>query len=152
MTVATLHCQRDLCSKPLPSTPVSSVRNDSIVSGMDFCSAECRVKEARVRKQRERRRLRLDHQRRFERDIQRKYGMTLADWAAMFAQQKGKCAICQHEMSGKKTCVDHDHRTGAVRGLLCNDCNHGLGKFKDNVDNLLRAVEYLAAGSSKAAA
>jgi hypothetical protein len=60
----------------------------------------------------------------------------------MFAKQRGLCAIC-HEESDNRFSIDHDHNDGKVRGLLCSECNLGLGKFKDNVDNMLRAIDYL---------
>jgi hypothetical protein len=82
-----------------------------------------------------------------------RYGITQADYDAMFARQGGRCAICGSDsnfvtikrLDGKPAnfAVDHDHDTGKVRGLLCHGCNQGLGKFKDSVELLRLAVAYL---------
>jgi len=68
----------------------------------------------------------------------------------LLAAQDGRCAICGatrgHRSRYDKVCrlaVDHDHRTGKVRGLLCNNCNRGLGRFKESIKNLESAVRYL---------
>ena len=63
---------------------------------------------------------------RWERILQRKYGITAEDYSYMLEQQQGGCAICFQ-----------------VRGLLCGRCNVGLGNFGDNVDNLEAAIDYL---------
>ena len=66
--------------------------------------------------------------------------------AALLDAQNGGCAICGYRF-GQKTGdmkVDHDHSTGAVRGLLCDLCNRGLGMFRDSQDNLTKAISYLA--------
>lgn len=89
--------------------------------------------------------------------LQRYYGLTISEYAQMFADQNGLCAICKKpetaKLPGRKTkkdqkavrdlSVDHCHKTGAVRGLLCNQCNHMLGAVDDNENVLLSAVEYL---------
>lgn len=68
----------------------------------------------------------------------------------LFVVQKGKCAICKAHQSKikKKLCVDHDHTTGKVRGLLCGKCNTGLGFFKDRIENLSGAILYLKLNST----
>lgn len=80
-------------------------------------------------------------------NLKRLYGLTLEDFNRILLQQDNKCAICPHEhLDGHKSTilhVDHDHITGANRGLLCKKCNTGLGEFKDNIQWLLNAVEYL---------
>lgn len=68
-----------------------------------------------------------------------RYGITLADYDQMLADQGGKCAICERELSLD---VDHDHDTGEVRGLLCRGCNMRLHAF-ENVEWRDRAMAYL---------
>lgn len=76
--------------------------------------------------------------------LKKKYGLTLEQYQQMFENQNGKCAICQEEEKGRLLPVDHDHSNGKVRGLLCGNCNRGLGLFKDNKDLLQKAANYLA--------
>jgi len=64
----------------------------------------------------------------------------------MFEEQGFKCMICQEasiKPYTKHSHVDHCHKTGKVRGILCKDCNLGLGRFKDSVESLERAIDYL---------
>lgn len=67
----------------------------------------------------------------------------------MLIKQEGKCKICGREIllfgeSKHRTAhVDHDHSTGKVRGLLCQECNTGFGKFRDNTEYLANAIKYL---------
>ena len=62
--------------------------------------------------------------------------------------QVGRCLICKCDLPERLASrhLDHDHETGKIRGVLCIDCNHGLGKFRDEPDLLLRAVVYLREG------
>jgi cytochrome c peroxidase len=77
-------------------------------------------------------------------ELKRLYGITLEDYADMFSKQNGVCAICKEECTTKKSLsVDHSHKTGKVRGLLCNGCNTSLGRFKDDVVVLKAAIKYL---------
>ena len=69
------------------------------------------------------RRLRHNH-------LMKRYGITMEQWDEMYAWQKGLCAICSIPLEDKKTQVDHDHDTNAVRGLLCTRCNLVLGAFE----------------------
>ncbi len=74
------------------------------------------------------------------------YGITLEQYAALLAQQNNQCAICgapPGDARSKHLHVDHCHISNKVRGLLCGNCNNGLGQFQDDVALLLRAVEYL---------
>lgn len=78
----------------------------------------------------------------------RKIGATLEQYDELFAQQNGKCLICNEPPKGTSRItqnlhVDHDHLTGKIRGLLCNRCNRGIGFFEDKADLLESAYKYL---------
>ena len=74
----------------------------------------------------------------------RVYGLRLWQFFDMLVEQDFKCLICGATLNGgSKTHIDHSHTSGAVRGLLCHICNHGLGVFKDNPDTLRKAAAYL---------
>ena len=75
--------------------------------------------------------------------LRRKYGLSMDDFVSMQKAQKGRCAICHQ--GAKKLGVDHNHETGAVRGLLCSQCNQGLGNMHDSCTNLRAAIRYLEA-------
>jgi hypothetical protein len=75
--------------------------------------------------------------------LKRFYSITLEDFERLVAEQNGKCAICGETPQGILR-VDHNHKTGRVRGLLCDPCNVGLGAFRDNPVSLIEAVKYLA--------
>lgn len=81
--------------------------------------------------------------------FRRLYKMTYDDFLAMAEAQGGLCAICGEQPSSGQTkrCrglyIDHDHATGKVRGLLCTNCNNGIGHFKDSIARLLKAIDYL---------
>lgn len=73
-----------------------------------------------------------------------KYGLTVdAFWALMVAQDFG-CSVCDTDLGpGTRFCIDHNHDTHEVRGILCNRCNTGLGMFRDSPELLDRAISYL---------
>lgn len=72
------------------------------------------------------------------------YGISLEDYNVLLEIQNNTCAICNKPPTKhKRLAVDHCHKEGHVRGLLCTSCNVGLGNFKDNTGLLLKAVEYL---------
>lgn len=85
------------------------------------------------------------------RKLMSKYGITTAQYAALEDAQGGVCAICKGDetrtnwRSSKSDalCVDHDHKTGKVRGLLCDNCNRALGLFRDDPVLLGRAVAFM---------
>lgn len=70
----------------------------------------------------------------------REYGITLAQYEQMRAYQSGECAICNRET---ELVVDHSHKTGKVRGLLCRNCNAGIGLLGDSPQTLMAANTYL---------
>jgi hypothetical protein len=74
------------------------------------------------------------------------YKLTRAGRQKMLKDQRGRCAICKRTETqiGEKLFVDHCHKTGRVRGLLCRNCNSGLGFFRDDSDLMWQAFAYLA--------
>jgi len=76
--------------------------------------------------------------------LQRKYDLTHDEYLELSDSQNGCCAICNIDPGiDKNLHVDHDHETGKVRGLLCTQCNSGLGMFKDRIRLLASAIVYL---------
>ena len=73
--------------------------------------------------------------------LKRTYGISGEDYDKMFEQQNGRCAIC--ETHYPVLCVDHCHKTGKVRKLLCRNCNTGIGQLKDNPNLLIKAAAYI---------
>jgi len=88
-----------------------------------------------------------EQRKRRARHLKSTYGITLDDYEALLTAQHGACAICgATEPGGRgRFHIDHCHDKGGVRGLLCANCNQGLGKFKDSPSLLYKAAAYLAA-------
>ncbi len=85
-----------------------------------------------------------------DKDLKRRYhlkkyfGITLEEYDQMMADQDGTCAICNEPCFSKPSlAVDHCHDTNRIRGLLCHQCNVGLGAFKDSTHLLKEAIKYL---------
>lgn len=75
--------------------------------------------------------------------LMRLYGITPEQYEGMLVKQDARCAICLRTSLGR-LCVDHNHTTGKVRGLLCQACNRALGLMGDSSGNVARAASYLA--------
>lgn len=72
------------------------------------------------------------------------YGVTFEEYNKMLKEQNGKCKICNDLLDfNRHAHIDHCHETNAIRGILCYNCNSGLGHFKDNIDILYKAIKYL---------
>lgn len=117
------------CKECLRNLPVSEF--DNLANSGCYICTECRASALH------------------ERQIA-KLGCSREHYEALLKAQQGKCAICGaangHTSKHGTDCrlaVDHDHRTGTIRGLLCNSCNRGLGRFKDSLELLRAAVRYL---------
>jgi len=72
-----------------------------------------------------------------------RYGMSLRDFEDLKMEQNGKCRICLEQ---KPLVIDHCHKTGIIRGLLCHRCNLSIGSFKDNSNLLIRAAHHVENG------
>ena len=83
-------------------------------------------------------------------DLKKSYNITIEQYNEMLKKQSNCCGICKKHISetlaAKKSnlCVDHNHDTGKVRGLLCDKCNRGIGLLCDDIDILINAIEYLS--------
>lgn len=87
-----------------------------------------------------------------EAKLKSRFNLTLADLNVMLENRNFRCDICEDKIVALKeegddhrdvACVDHDHKTGIIRGILCHSCNTALGLFKDSVILLMKACEYL---------
>lgn len=88
----------------------------------------------------------IDNRSRFQKSIRqnhikRTYGLSPEEFDVLKKSQNNVCAICSR--GDRLLCVDHNHETGKIRGLLCMQCNSGIGYFKDDVDLTEKAANYL---------
>ena len=111
-----------------------------------YCSNECRIgmnslkSEARYYENREEYLVRG-----WKSSLKSNYGINFDKYIEMLEAQNYRCAICgrhQEELS-KKMAVDHSHNNGHIRGLLCGNCNAGIGNLRDSIDLLKKAQKYL---------
>lgn len=125
------------CEGPIPATKPG----DAI-----FCSAKCKQyssnekgRQSPEAKERQR-----------ASNLKRAFNITIEEWEALYVAQGGCCAICHRpDARGRgRLHVDHDHASGRVRGLLCTNCNNGLGRFQDDPVLLASAIDYLSAAPS----
>ena len=87
----------------------------------------------------------LDHMAR-ERAYAKKYGITIQDYESLLQKQDGKCAICLSPPKRFRLAVDHDHKTGGIRGLLCAPCNRTLIGRLDDLGIFNRVLKCLKRG------
>lgn len=79
-----------------------------------------------------------------EKRVQKVYGLAPGEYGRLYEFQGGRCAICERATgAAKKLSVDHDHKTGLVRGLLCGTCNKLLGHLRDDLETAKRVYSYL---------
>lgn len=100
--------------------------------GHDTYNASSKQCQACYRKQRQP--TRSLYERRREQSLKRRYGITLEDFDRMKAEQGGVCAIC---LKREAKVVDHDHKTGRVRGLLCGGCNGAIGILDEDFEGAM---------------
>ena len=85
--------------------------------------------------------IKADHKANLKMKIQ--YNITLTDYNRMLNTHNGACAICHMDNGPRRLHIDHDNTEGLVRGLLCNNCNLGIGYLKENHTIFLGAIQYL---------
>lgn len=129
------------CSKCKENKNISEFWKNS--GKPDGFSYECKLCKNQYRKNNH---SRLNIKRK-DRVLQQEYGITFDDYKKIWISQEGCCAICktfQTEVKNKRAlCVDHNHMTNEVRGLLCEPCNLMLGVAKENCNILQCAIEYI---------
>lgn len=136
------HLQCSHCGEVLPK---DMFHRDKTTRGYDPRCRPCRAAYARKKYHEDivaSRARGREHQRRHR--FRTAYGLTLDEWQQFVDDQDGACAICKTAPDNpRELCVDHDHNTGQVRQLLCNNCNAGIGMFADDPERLIEAVLYL---------
>lgn len=138
-------CCNSKCTQVNPQTLAKFFKRASAKDGLDSQCSACHSLYYRVYRT-------LNKKKIQDRQVMSNYGLDGAAYARMAAQQDFRCAICRNPETRVRggnllrLAVDHCHRTGTVRGLLCNNCNRGLGLLKDNIALLMRAVAYLVKG------
>jgi len=123
--------------KPLSEFYKTKLKKDGFQSCCKICAdiANKKTKEKDPQKYAEMRR---------KNKLKKKYNLTLENFNVLKIKQKSSCAICKNKLKiGNGTHVDHCHKTGDVRGLLCNSCNRGIGYLQDSIEILKSAVNYL---------
>ena len=135
-----------ICTKCKVSKKVTDFYKDTRrKNGITSWCRECwKIQEA-IRREK------LGPKGRKNRKLKNLYGINIEQYQEMLKEQNNLCAVCGNKESMvnsksnkvQKLCVDHDHTTGKVRGLLCTACNKGLGILKDNPDIVLRGYNYL---------
>ncbi len=115
--------------------------HDTDVVGRDKSASNCKA----CRREASKASYRKFNDKRRDYRLQTTFGISLVEYNAMFASQNGLCAGCHKHQTQFKTrfAVDHDHQTGAVRGLLCTSCNWVLGKVEDSTVCLQSLLDYL---------
>lgn len=148
MTTHLLHLPAKLCTRCSVSKPRSEFSEhwqQTHIKRYRATNAYCKTCSAAIAK--ERHALNRDRINAAARKSKLKtvYGLTVEDYDQMLANQGGGCAICHTTVPRGmgRFCVDHCHATGRVRGLLCNECNRGIGALKDDPDRLRGAIAYL---------
>lgn len=139
-----------LCNKKIPIVEFSKRKEN--IDGYDSRCKICSKKETKKRYHKNKSDPEFIKRKRISSlfsAIKTKYGLTKDDYNELLNKQNGVCVICKEvnnkEIKGTAVnlAVDHCHKTGKIRGLLCNNCNSGLGFFKDNIELLNEAISYL---------
>lgn len=137
------------CTKCHTSKPYTAFRQRKLKTMTSYRShcRECERKEHRDWYSRNKEYTKLYQESRKtsteDRRLNRIYGISLKDLNLMVKDQDNKCKICGDSFLNSRMCVDHCHKTGKIRGILCNKCNSGIGLLKDSRDVVKNAYNYL---------
>lgn len=117
-------------------------KNKSVADGLQAWCKPCWKAVTAKRRNGPKRESELRQRR--NRHLVNKYGITIDDYEKKLLLQKGVCGICFMRRSERHSlAVDHDHKTGEVRGILCENCNRGIGMFMHDLTLLENAITYL---------
>ncbi|MHA1410550.1 MAG: endonuclease VII domain-containing protein [Candidatus Odinarchaeia archaeon] len=94
------------------------------------------------KKEAKRKEYRKNEKKYWERKIKNKFGVTMEEYDKILREQKEKCAICGKKPKMRLS-IDHNHKTGKVRGLLCYNCNAGIGMFREDTSLMKKAIKYM---------
>ena len=142
------------CSKCKEIKEIEEYNN----SGNGYRRAECKDCQAKYRKENNEKRLEYlkkwakeNPEKRRAQKYRYRYKIDIDQYNTMLKKQGGSCKICKSKDTKRKNteffAVDHCHDTGKIRGLLCYNCNSGLGKFNDNPELIKKALDYLLSSS-----
>lgn len=136
-------CKTCEIEKPLSEYPKHGAYKDGIRPHCKPCRQVYERKQHHIHKNRRPYIYEVDKSRK----LQKEYGINYQKYLEMLDSQNGKCAICgTSDTGGRKAFhVDHCHNTKKVRGLLCGNCNSGIGNLRDDINLLQRAISYLQA-------
>jgi Recombination endonuclease VII len=146
VTDSTALCLKCLQNKPHAEFYKDQRRRDGMQAWCKTCQAGYNRVYSRTTERGKRRYGALTPAQRRTRKVKFEYGVDPDTYDRMLSEQGGVCALCKkpETMKNRKNlCVDHDHQTGKVRGLLCQRCNQGLGWLGDTVEGLEAAIEYV---------
>lgn len=131
------HAWREATKGPPQKRAMATCHPERPLAGLGLCSTcyarQDRAKNAEKYKQAGRRY-----------SLKKFYGMALDEYDVLFAAQGGLCLICSRPVEGERgLAVDHCHKSGKVRGLLCRPCNSALGLFEDSIERMQNAIAYV---------
>lgn len=136
-TFAPDYARRDVCGSECKQTRKTLVRRAWVDTPQGRASHEASVRSRRASYAANPQSIR-------DQALWKNYGITRMEWRVMYGQQEGRCAICCEVLDrGKKTHVDHDHKSGKVRGLLCGHCNVAIGMLNENPSLMRAAAAYI---------
>lgn len=131
------HCPRCKADKSFDSFYSNKASADRLSSHCILCMREIAKSFPKAKQTVEEKRRHRDTR------LTRKYGIPLAEYERLYEAQRGRCAICSGKDTNKTLAVDHSHKTGKVRGLLCGRCNPAIGFLQDDPQIAASAVAYL---------
>lgn len=138
-----------VCSNCHEEKPATSEYFYHLKSAKDGLQYVCKYCQYDLRKEYHKEYLRSPAGKRSERKrtLKKRYGISVECYEKMLEDQNGVCAICGAFPGKRRLHVDHNHKTGEVRGLLCNNCNVGIGHAQEDITTLKKMIYYLEKGT-----